>query len=443
MNDRKINLDQFHLLNKEGKPTGVYDFRIFQYLCEKLDLFILGSIPYIYQNGIYKPDLNGSRLKTEIRKLIYPQLIRSYTTDRIYKLFIDAAELQAEEKDLNLYPPHWIPFKNGYYDPIKRQMFPHSPSYKAINQLPHEYIPYKETEGKEVDKWLQFIAEDPEDREMLLQYCGLCMTRDVRQQKFMILNGSGGSGKSTLIRMIEHVIGEDNIASISLKELSQRFASYGLMGKILNSCADLEVTALEDTSLIKKILGEDLIRAEAKGKNAVFFRSYAKLIFSTNELPAVLSEKTNGFYRRLLILTMDKQPETVRPDYLEVLKGESDHFIQLCVKALQRLYESGTICESSNSKEAVESMRCDSDSVQAWIHDDCITEDPEARAARIERNALFKRYAAYCERTERKALTAHNFYKSLRLKGFKDGKDGRGARYFAGLLPLKVPDITL
>ena len=40
---------------------------------------------------------------------------------------------------------------------------------------------------------------------MLLQFMGLCLTRDTRQQKFMILNGAGGSGKSTLVSLISRL----------------------------------------------------------------------------------------------------------------------------------------------------------------------------------------------------------------------------------------------
>ena len=163
----------------------------------------------------------------------------------------------------------------------------------------------------------------------------------------------------------------DNLSHVSLKELGQRFASYGLMGKLVNSCADLEVTALEDTSTLKKILGEDAIRAEAKGKDAVSFKSYAKLLFSTNELPLVLSERSNGFFRRVMILTMDQRPERARADFLDVLQGEADYFLHLCVDALAGMYADGKIHESPASIEAVKSLRNDSDSAEAFLSERC------------------------------------------------------------------------
>ena len=249
----KFSLERFHLYDKNGTVKGVYDNEIFQYLTTAFDMFVLGGVPYIYTDGVYLADESGARLKTMIRKLIFPQFVKSTTIKRIYDLFIGAAELQVSYEDLNSYPQSWINFQNGFYDPVTRQMIPHNPAYRATVQIPHNYDPDAQTEGQALEDWLRFAIPDGDDREMLLEYAGLCLTRDVRQQKFLILQGVGGSGKSTLIRLIERMIGSENIANISLSELTQRFAAYGLMGKLLNSCADLEVAALEDTSVLKKL----------------------------------------------------------------------------------------------------------------------------------------------------------------------------------------------
>lgn len=429
MEEEEDKLSQFHLFNKKGELKGVYDFRIFEVLSERMNLFILGGVPHHYQHGVYVPDVSGSILKTEIRKCIYPELIRSTTIDRVFRLFLSEASLQVKTEELNQFPVHWVNFRNGFYDPIFQKMIKHDPKFKAVNQIPHEFHPEMELSGDEVERWLRFITPDPDDREMLLQFMGLCLTRDTRPQKFMILNGAGGSGKSTLIRMLENMIGTDNLSHVPLKDLSQRFASVGLLGKLLNSCADLSVSALEDTSVIKKILGEDSLRGEFKGKDSISFKNYSKLIFSTNELPLILSERTNGFYRRLMILNMDKQPEHKRPDYLDVLQRETGYLIQLAVRALERMYQSGGVLfESLGSKEAVMNLRCDSDTVEAFLQ----SETEEAQGEEIERFQLFKAYERFCHVGDRQSLTRNNFYRSMRTKGFREKRKADG-RYFVDI----------
>lgn len=424
-----MNLDEFHLLNHDGKPTAPYDFKICQHLKQTENILVIGQQPYIYRSGVYCPDIGGTILKSKIQKCLYPQFIRSGTIERIYRLFLMDEEITVKADDMNNYPKQWICFKNGLYDPVKQELFPHSPAYRVLNQIPHEFIPYEHPTGNNVDSWLEYIASDPDDREMLLQFLGYSLTRDTRQQKFLILVGTGGSGKSTVIKMLESVVGSDNISNISLKELSQRFASYGLMGKLVNSCADLEISALEDVSLVKKVLGEDSIRAEQKGKDAISFRPYAKFIFSTNQLPIVLSETTNGFYRRLLILKMDRLPDKAKIDFLETLQKETDHFIHLLVSALERMYAGGTIVESQNSKEAVKQLRNDSDTVSAWLDEEMYTDD---KTEQREKTYLYGKYSAWCERNDRQPLKRNSLYRSLENKGLVEKKI-HGTRYFKGI----------
>lgn len=434
-------LDKFHLFGKDGRVTGVFDYAIFQHLTAEHNIFILGGIPYIYECGCYHQDENGAKLKTLIRACCYPAFIKSTTIKRVYDLFITAAELQVSYSDLNQYPAHWINFKNGFYDPVAHQLIPHDPAYKAINQIPHNYNPNGSDIGVAVEEWLSFIVPDDEDREMLLGFAGYCLTRDTRQQKFMILNGEGGTGKSTVIRMIEAMVGSENTSNISLSELTQRFASFGLLGKLLNSCADLEVQALEDTSTLKKTLGEDTLRGEAKGHDAFSFKSYAKLIFSTNELPVVKAERTNGFYRRLLILPMNRVPSVRKADLFEKLHAEIGYFIWLCTDALERVYMRGELVESANSIEAVKRLRMDSDTVAAFLNDEVY----KVRGARVERSLLYQKYEVYCYNSDRQKLTRNNFYRSMRIKGFADFKSG-DHRFFEGIslektaLQVALPD---
>ena len=422
------DLSQFHLVNNKGVPAGVFDEAIFKYIKGQQDLFVCGGTVYIYDGGYFKADVSGARLKTMISKLIYPQFIKSTTLKRIYDRFLCDISLEVSFEELNRYPAHWICFENGMYDCKEKRLLPHSPKYKAVNQIPHEYKPGAVHEGKRTEEFLKFICPEPDSREMLLQFSGYAHTKDVGQQKFLVLLGEGGSGKSTFIRLMEASVGSRNLSNISLTDLQQRFASFGLMGKLLNSCADLEISALEDTAIIKKVLGEDTLRAEQKGRDAISFKNYAKLIFSTNELPVVKAEKTNGFYRRLLVLPMNRVPEKKNPNLLNELLQEIDYFVWLSVQALERMYEKEIIITSAESEKAVAQLRMDSDTVQAFLVESCVLED----GSRIERTELYRNDEKYCEDTDRQSLTKNNFYKSLRVKGYTDFKTG-GYRYFKGI----------
>lgn len=429
----QVDKIQFHLIDSHGKPTGVFDFRIFEYIKNNYPMFVCGC-PYIYDHGVFEPDHQGTKLKKIIRECLFDQFKKSRTINQVYNLIVDADELQKDIAKANQYPKSWVNFQDCMVDSKSMNQIEHSPQFLSINQVPWKWEDVKKSpEGTEIERFFSFIFNCTEDKEMLLEYAGLCLTKDTSQQKFLILCGLGGTGKSLLISLIEKAAGVSNVSNISLQELSRRFSTSLLVGKTLNSCADLSVEALEDTATMKKLLGEDFIFGEQKGKNGFMFKNYAKMLFSTNTLPLVTSERTNGFFRRLLILKMDRQPENPDPNLMERLEKELPYFVQLAILALHEMYQRGTITESENSRQAVAQMRRDSDVVESWLAERCTVK----AELKVERTLAFDDFKEFCEAEERTALTRNSFFKALRTKNFSEVR-GKTERYFCGFSVGKV-----
>lgn len=425
----KLDLMQFHRTNDNGKVTGVFDFAIFEHIKEHYNIFVCGN-PYVYEDGVYIPDYQGTKLKKIIREYLYPEYRKSRIINQVYNLLVEADELQKDFSSLNNYPKSYINFRDCMLDAVTMEKFPHSPEYFSINQVPFKYEDVeKAPEGKEIIKFLNFAIPNTDDRKMVLEYGGYGMTPDTRQQRFLMICGQGGTGKSILIRLLEGMAGIKNVSNVSMQELNKRFSTSLLVGMTLNSCADLSGEALEDSSTMKKLIGEDWIMAEFKGKNGFMFKNYSKLLFSTNMLPVITAERTNGFYRRLLILEMDKQPEKPDMELAERLLPELPYLIKISVQALHEMYQRGTITISENSKAAVLQMRKDSDVVEAWISENCTV----GADLRMERTEAFESFKKYCEDEERQSLTRNGFYKALRQKNFVPTTDSRGKRYFVGI----------
>lgn len=421
--ETELQLDEFHFMKQglsgEAGATAPFDSKIRKHLLRHNNIFVNAGTPYIYRDGIYWPDFSGTKLKSMIEECLYPRFQKSHVIRQIYNLIIDTDELQRSFDELNRFPETYIFFKDCVLDAEKMEELPHDPRYLAINQVPYEWKKIKAAEnGEEIEKFFSFIFSSADDRKMFLEFSGLCITRDTRQQRFLTLCGLGGTGKSVLIRLIEKSVGAENTSSVSMQELSKRFNTSQLVGKMLNSCADIEASILEDSSIMKKILGEDNLFCERKGKDGFTYRNYAKLIFSCNTLPVITSERTNGFFRRLLILEMNRRPEKPDTGLFAKLEQEISYFINLSVQALHEMYtRPGRIVTiSENSKKAVQQMWEDSDSVEAWLSN-CCTLDQKARLSRTD---AFDSFSKYCESQGRQALAKNNFYRALRNKNFSE-----------------------
>lgn len=458
------NLDYFHRWEEQRDGTykckGPIDIRIFKAIKERGHYFVLNGdnekgIPYYFSNGVYKAPDADAKIKTEINIRMFEIFQTATNVSRIYRLFLQSEELRKQYGGLNRYPTTWINFRNGMYDAktgefirrynafndpkpeteAEKQLKIQDPYYYALNQIPHYYNPNAKPKGEHIEEWLHFICPSDDDREMLLQFVGLCMTRDVEQQKMLFLKGKGGNGKSVLLNLINRVIGEENISHISLDDMIKSdFAAVELLGKLVNSCGDFKVTPLDDLGPVKRMTGKDPIHANKKYANYVNFNSYCRLIFSVNQLPILKGEQTSAPWRRFLILKMDKVPPKVDVHLEEKLATEIDYFIHLAVDALHRMYISGgEILESESSKREVNLYREKSDSVMAFLDNDeeAIAQctDSKGRTDRVE---LYKRYMKYCEDEGRTELSRNNFYDSLRNKGYEEQRSN-GVDYFLGI----------
>lgn len=202
-----INLMDFQKIGKSGNPYDILDNKIVEYIMQELRIFVLNGMPYLYRTGVYKRDEDGKILKAHIKALIWPDLVTISRINRVYNLMLADYRLSRNNDEVNQYPVQWINFKNGMYDPVSRQMHSHNPEYYSINQVPHKYDTDAVYEGSVAEKFYEGLIQDAADREMFFAYCGNCMNIDTSLQKFMVIVGFPGSGKSTAINMlVQHCI---------------------------------------------------------------------------------------------------------------------------------------------------------------------------------------------------------------------------------------------
>lgn len=175
---------------------------------------------YIYKNGYYVKDKDGRKAKALIQALMYDEFKTSIRINRVYNLLMSENSLVVEEADINTFPRHWINFRNGMLDVLTGELHEHDPKYKAINQIPHNYV--EQTEAKELIfcKFIETRISNVEDRQMFYEFFAYCLTVDVSFQKMMYLIGTGGCGKSLILEYVNHIVGQENMG-IWIKILSR------------------------------------------------------------------------------------------------------------------------------------------------------------------------------------------------------------------------------
>ncbi|MFP6893257.1 MAG: BT4734/BF3469 family protein, partial [Opitutales bacterium] len=111
-----------------------------------------------------------------------------------------------------------------------------------------------------------------EDALLIQKWMGLAVLGDNVPQKFMILDGQPGGGKSTLIRVIREVVGAQNVSQLRTQHLDDRFEIFRYRGKTLLIGSDVSGKFLmhKYANVIKSLVGGDPLSGEGKNSNGSF-----------------------------------------------------------------------------------------------------------------------------------------------------------------------------
>lgn len=130
-------------------------------------------------------------------------------------------------------------------------------------------------------------------------------------EKFLEIIGAAGTGKGTLLRLAQALVGSRNTYVSSLRLLEQsRFETVNLLDKQLVVITD-EERYTASVSTLKAITGEDTLRGERKFEKSFTFTNQCLVIVAANE--AIQSpDYTSGLARRRLTVEFRHHPTKIR-----------------------------------------------------------------------------------------------------------------------------------
>ena len=216
-----------------------------------------------------------------------------------------------------------------------------------------------------------------------------------------------------ILRVLNDVLlGKQNVSNVSWQALNERFKTAELFGKLANIFADLPTKNIDDNGIFKALVGEDYLTVEKKNKNPFSFQSTARLLFSCNSIPKNYGDRSEGFYRRLIIIRFNHTvPKEKRdPELLEKFRMEADGIFLFALEGLRRLMNNHYVfSETKVNADELQQYREESDSVLSFVKDYCEL-NPGYSAGSTE---LFDSYKKYCEECGMKPYSQKNFVQQI------------------------------
>lgn len=201
--------------------------------------------------------------------------------------------------------PDLICIENGMLNLNSGDMLSHEKDYFASYMLPVSFNPKAIAD---CPRWKKFLEESVCDAEIireLQKFFGYCLTRETKYERMLIMEGPGGDGKSTLLKVLKALVGAKNCTHIPMGRLDDQFYLSKLVGKLLNMFSEIEAKAMQSQE-IKALVSGDPISASFKNETPFDFEPYCKLAYSTNKLPKML-DNSDGFFRKIMIVKMTRQ----------------------------------------------------------------------------------------------------------------------------------------
>lgn len=394
-----------------------------EHMADAEHVFYAAETYYVYRNGVYveMPELEAQKMIRD--KMISSEARMSQITDSEHQWRI---LVQKDLRELNA-NPFIINLKNGLYNVQDDTLVDHTPEYFSTVQLNASY-----NEKADCPRFKQYLKEvlDADQIPLIQEMLGYFLVPVTRAQKCFVIVGEGGAGKSQLLLVLNQVLlGSENVSNVSWQALNERFKTAELFGKLANIFADLPTKNIDDNGIFKALVGEDYLTVEKKNKNPFSFQSKARLLFSCNTIPRNLGDKSEGFYRRLILIRFDHAvPENIKdPNLLEKLRAEADGIFIFALEGLKRLINNNyKFSETERNKRELEQYREESDNVLSFVGECC-----ELGAGYdYGSTELYNAYKGFCEDSGVKPYSQKNFVKQLlaNVPGTDKGVDKLGKR---------------
>lgn len=391
---------------EQEKGLKFLPFVLAKHLSETRDVYYGGESFLIYENGVY--NISGEK---EAGRIIMDYMLPNYCIMASIRDCRDQWDILVS-KDFDDFNrnPYLVNVRNGLLDIRDMSFKEHTPSYLSTVQLNVEYNP--QVDCPQFKKFLNEVL-DCKLIPLVQEIVGYLLTTNTASQKAFVFWGPARTGKSTLLWVVEYLLlGKKNVSNIPWQEIGDKFKTAELLGKLANVFSDLPSKSIDDTGIFKVVTGEDYLMAEKKNKNPFKFRPFARLVFSCNELPKNYVDRTEGFYRRLIIVPFNRQIDKNKIDKALKYKfqREKEGIFNWALEGLKRLYENNFEFSENELTDGVKKeYKRENNNVISFV-EECCELDGLFSCSRIE---LYEAYKEFCVEAGLKALSQIKFNKEL------------------------------
>ncbi len=184
-----------------------------------------------------------------------------------------------------------------------------------------------EAKAPEFEAFIRLIEPDEKNRAYLQRCLGMLLVGR-SGERWLILLGKGGNGKSSLVSIIEAVMGEySQPCRADMIILHRNSGGTGptpeeavLPGARVYSVPEVDSSRVLDAGKIKGLTGGDRRQANPKNKELFNYTPVGVLLVQANKMP-IINDPSHGFWRRVFPILLNVMLESISNDKLDEKKA--------------------------------------------------------------------------------------------------------------------------
>lgn len=349
--------------------------------------------------------------------------------EKFYKQFIASADFYKPVKKERVI---LLNCQNGTLEVEKSEikLREHNPADFIKYVLPFDYEP--KAKAPIYQRYLNDVLSE-ENQKVLQEFCGYIFINSLKIEKCLVCYGSGANGKSVFFETILSLLGDVNVSTKSLGDLTnQAQGSYNratIKDKLINYGSEINGKSI-DVDIFKRLVSGEPVQARLPYGQPFDLANHTKFIFNANELPRI-DEHNEAVFRRFLIIPFDRTiPQDKRDTQLHTkIELELSGVLNWVLIGLNRLLlQSGIFSKSLSVDDMLMEYKKESDSVALWVEENEYLQTDSEEYFVLTRG-LYSDYREDTIANGKHPVNKDKFSKRFKNLGFISQKNREGRGY--------------
>lgn len=373
--------------------------------------------PYFYNGQTWEP------LDPVVRNMMADTMIdcpktRSAKQDTISNIADNLDEWydDGDKKGHGIDIGEWIATPSGLFNPITMERKDFTSDLFIVGQLRYD-IP-KESKPNQVDEVImKLLLNNKQDFDTMFEWFGTVLYRGKKwkNEHMLTLNGSGGTGKSTVIDLVNEVFGV-MYGMYDFKRLFSRFGGFDVGEHWLLGSDEMSQDKIKSAEQFKRCTSNNGIQVEEKFRNQQELTYYnCKFMYANNGVTNMEPSCMDAIIRRMLPIRFDLKVADTGDKWDNdkwLCKENCERFLYLAVEGLHRYIDRNRVfILSERSKKELDQYKEEVDNVAVFI-----SEYKELHAVETV-DKVFKDYQGWCYNNGYSPANKVNFGKRVKQYG--------------------------